>query len=119
MIQRIDTGTAKSFRRLWCAVVIQAVADLDLPIPKVRPNRLGNEKMVETAEAIRKDATDWFASLDTDIGSFNWICTALDLDAERIFNMTLTREGRSKLRGNDKRFKSVKKEEESDEADSD
>lgn len=84
--------------RLWCAVIIQAVADVDIRIPKRRKERAGNAAEIADAEEIRDSARTWLASQDTGPQSFNWICSMLDLDAERIFARTLTREGRASLR---------------------
>lgn len=109
-----------SDRKLWAAVIIQAVVDVDLSPIKITPNSKGKnlQRFADEVEEARADAIMWLADSAISVGSFRWICDMLDLDFHRLQNMSLTREGRKQLRGNDKRFK-CEKETESDETDSD
>lgn len=71
------------YRVLWASVLLQAVRDMD-------SRYLGE----------REQALNYLYSRRTDIGSFNWVCDALDLDRDHIQQMAVTRSGRSKLIGN-------------------
>ena len=55
----------RSCRRLWAAVLEQAIKD-------ARGGR--------TYHIITEEARTWFRSQNEDVGSFIWICRTLDLD---------------------------------------
>jgi len=106
---KIDSGVARCDRRLWCAVIIQAATDMDMRVPKVKPSpsnpNRNADKLTENIEEIRKDARDWFLSTDKSVGAFGWICDTLDLDYHKIQSLSMTREGRRILTGDDNRKK--------------
>lgn len=64
-------------RRLWAAVVYQAVKDIDC--------------------STKGAAADWMFSKSTRVGSMRWICDMLDLDYGKLTTMCLTRDGRSRI----------------------
>ena len=83
--------------RMWCSVVLQAAVDMDLKEARSR-------KPVIDVKAIRAEAQEWFMSDEPmRVGSFRWICDMLGLDFRRLQNMAMTREGRVKLLGLDRR----------------
>lgn len=71
-----------AYRGLWASVLLQAIRDMD---------------SAEKEE--RRPALHYLYDNSEDPGSFNWVCTMLDLDTERIRSMTLSRDGRRKLVG--------------------
>ena len=115
----LDSGVASKDRRLWAAVILQAVADVDLNTPTVTPGSRGKKQefINEEFNSIRTDAINWLTEDASYVGSFRWICDSLGLDFYRLQNMALTKEGRKKLRGNDKRNKIERDDTESDEGD--
>ena len=64
-------------RRLWAAVLYQAVKDID-----------SNTKGA---------ASHWMWSRRSDPGSMRWICDMLDLDYNKLTHLCMTRDGRSKI----------------------
>jgi hypothetical protein len=63
---------------LWATVIYQAINDID-------------------SHTERRPAIDWVFSDRTDVGSMRWICDMLDLDYGKLLNLSMTREGRSKI----------------------
>jgi hypothetical protein len=61
-------------RRLWAAVIIQAIYDLDA-----------------AATGVRDFARRWFLSDNYKFGSFRWICDQLDLSASAVRRHILDR----------------------------
>ena len=95
--------------RLWAAVVLQGLVDMDLKEARSR-------KPVIDVKAIRAEAQEWFMSDEPQrVGSFRWICDMLELDFHKIQNMAMTREGRVKLLGLDRRRSKPKQETEEEE----
>jgi hypothetical protein len=76
------------YRRLWAAVLIQAIADVD------SPGRV--EGM--TASKVRLDAWQWLNSDNNGPTSCKWICEILDIDHEMLVFSCNTREGRRHIR---------------------
>lgn len=70
-------------RRLWAAVVYQAVKDIH--------------------GSPRGAASDWMYSKRTGIGSMRWICDMLDLDYYKLLNLCMTRSGRAVILRQDRR----------------
>lgn len=73
-VERDDEG----FRALWATVIYQAINDID-------------------SHTERRPAIDWVFSERTDECSMRWICDMLDLDYGKLLNLSMTREGRSKI----------------------
>jgi hypothetical protein len=73
-----DETNDDGYRGLWAAVLYQAISDMDS----------WNE---------RRPAIDWVFSEREDEGSMRWICDMLDLDYYKLQNLSMTREGRSKI----------------------
>ena len=77
------------YRRLWSAVVIQALKDM-------RYSSKGVDNK-ESPLVIMNRAKIWVEETDPvytkAIGSFEWICSMLDLDARRIRRLSRTRAG--------------------------
>jgi hypothetical protein len=67
------------YRRLWSAVVHQAVHDLD--------GGAANAAL----------ARDWIYGGRRDAGSMFWVCDMLDLDYNKLLTLCMTREGRRKI----------------------
>lgn len=67
-------------RRLWAAVMWQAIKDVD------------------HCEG-RGAAFHWVYSKRTGVGSMRWICDMLDLDYYKLQSLCMTRAGRSKILG--------------------
>lgn len=63
-------------RRLWAAVMYQAIKDLD-----------GGST----------SGINWVYSRHTGVGSMRWICDMLDLDYGKLTMLCTTRDGRSKI----------------------
>lgn len=73
-----------AIRALWSSVIVQAIKDMD--------SRLLGDCRV---------AKNWlYSDSRIDTGSFTWICQMLDLDADRIRTICLTRDGRKRLKNN-------------------
>jgi len=73
-----------AIRALWSSVIVQAIKDMD--------SRILCDIRV---------AKNWmYTDNRIGIGSFDWICQMLDLDADRIRTICLTREGRKRLKNN-------------------
>jgi len=68
----------EGYRALWATVIYQAINDID-------------------SHTERRPAIDWVFSDRTDVGSMRWICDMLDLDYGKLLNLSMTREGRSKI----------------------
>jgi len=66
------TGMGDGYVKLWSAVMEQAVEDLTL-------NGFNRNTIRIKHEVIR-----WFKSSNRGVGTFLWICEALDLDAQCI-----------------------------------
>lgn len=67
-----------SYRRLWSAVIHQAVHDLD---------GVANATL----------ARDWIYGKRQDVGSMFWVCDMLDLDYNKLQTLCMTREGRRQI----------------------
>ena len=87
--------------KLWCSVVLQAMADIEegeriAYYEKHNPKKLSASSKIkrEDIAAYSQGARDWFDSKDTHVGSFIWICDMCGLDAERLWELTLTKAGR-------------------------
>lgn len=65
---------------LWCAVIVEAIRDLG-----------------ERHQVYRNAAKRWLNEDEHGVGSFEWICSNLDLDCNKIRSMSMTREGRKML----------------------
>lgn len=70
-------------RRLWAAVVYQAVKDIHC--------------------SPRGAASDWMYSKRTTVGSMRWICDMLDLDYYKLLTLCMTRTGRTVILKQDRR----------------
>lgn len=78
-----EDGQPAAFRRLWAAVLLQAVRDWaacarrDMGI--TCPGNFSQNTLYK-----------WFTSKDVDVGTFHWICVVLDLEPgslrEQVFN---------------------------------
>lgn len=66
------------YRRLWAAVVYQAIRDME-------------------SFSERRLAMDWINSKSNRPQSMRWICDMLDLDYYKLLTLSMTREGRSKI----------------------
>ena len=75
--------TKQPERDLWAAVIMRAVADLNIT------NR------IPYLQLAKKDAEVWLKSEDTGPQSFDWVCRVLDCEAE------VVRRAIFKRRGND------------------
>ena len=71
----IADPTASCEKKLWAAVLIQAVEDR--LHPKFTESYHSGKRYVDAAQ-------QWFERSEDGIGSFNWICFVLDLDPEKI-----------------------------------
>lgn len=74
----LDKINTEACRSLWASVLIQAVLDL---------NR----------HSYRASAHKWIWSESTEPHSLRWICDTLDIDADRVQLLCLTREGRKRI----------------------
>lgn len=68
----------ESERKLWGAVINQAILDYNL-VPKTTRKMTREHQL-----AIKKNATNWFRSNANYIGSLNWICENYDLTPDDI-----------------------------------
>lgn len=94
-------GEAAPYIRLWCNVIIQAIADIEEQC-KQRYLKAKCEKSRGTVQyrvmvQLTNEATEWIESTANHIGSFEWICDHCDLDREKIRDLSRSREGRKTL----------------------
>lgn len=92
------------FIRLWCAVILQAVVDIEGP---KRIAHFGKKGKIKTHERNHYKALElkfhcitaqeWIEDTACKRTSFQWICDQCDLDAKKIRSLTRTKEGRKKL----------------------
>lgn len=75
------------YRAMWSAVLIQAIKDLD--------GKYSTDRTQAKAYVFRERGEL--------VGSFDWICTHLDLDPEVIRTIVMTREGRRFLKDKNRR----------------
>jgi hypothetical protein len=71
------------YRALWASVLLQAIRDLDSS---------------DTSEKHKAREYVWTDQRCNE-GSFDWICTMLDLDRERLRTLAMTRDGRIRIGG--------------------
>jgi hypothetical protein len=71
--------------KLWAAVLLQAVSDC------IKPRRSSPGYKDD-------DARRWFLSDRHGVGSFRWVCEALDLDPQAIRDRVFARDGRPPIR---------------------
>ena len=94
--------------RLWCSVILRAIADVDYtprsPTPLHLRKRKPSNSTVKRQELnfkeaafIRKDAQDWLNSTTHAPHSFEWVCDVCGLDARTIRERARTKEGREWL----------------------
>lgn len=81
--KQIENVDGDGCRRLWAAVVLQAIKDVDC-----------NPKGA---------ASDWVYSKRSGIGSMRWICDMLSLDYYKLLNLCMTRSGRAVILKQDRR----------------
>ena len=92
----------ESYVRLWCAVILQAIADIDIQA-KDRYLRLKASKKSQGSmpyklmTLITNEATEWIESTSTQKYSFEWICDVCGLDQRKIREMSRSRHGRKQL----------------------
>ena len=91
-----------AYKRLWCAVILQAVADIDIQMKdryiRLKKSKASRESMpYKLMTLMTNEATEWIESTSTKKYSFQWICDVCDLDARKIREMSRTREGRKML----------------------
>ena len=82
-VPRPDKMDITGCRRLWAAVVYQAVKDIH--------------------GSPRGAAADWMYSKRTNVGSMRWICDMLDLDYYKLLTLCMTRTGRAVILKQDRR----------------
>lgn len=90
MKHRMELVDDTAYRRLWAAVLCQAIKDVDDP------------KVKQTYDPERDEALPplyWIFSHDESPHSMRWICDMLDLDYGKLQTMCMTRDGRKKLLG--------------------
>jgi len=79
---QVDDHELKPYLRLWRHVLILAANDFT------------GEGYSSQAKWMRESATRWFTSEDKGVGSFQWVCDAVDLNAnflrKRILNHAKT-----------------------------
>ena len=103
------------YRALWAAVMLNAFSDLKprgflTPTPKIKPtgDKHEDERKYNIALSIRastmrdwdytrESASRWMFSGSGRVGSFLWICDALDLDARALRSLALSNEGIDKV----------------------
>lgn len=91
-----------AYVRLHCAIILQAVADIEIQ-HKDRFTRLQNSKKSRESmpyklmSLLTNEATEWIESTATHRHSFEWICDVTGLDARKIRELTRTRHGRKML----------------------
>ena len=88
--------------RLWCAVILQAVCDMENGAKIKRAmasakKNIRSKYAVQDLVAIRKDAFHWAFDNKVYPGSFVWICDMCELDEKKILNMIQTKQGRKAL----------------------
>jgi hypothetical protein len=71
-------------RRLWAAVVYQAIKDMEY-------------------ETGRRRALNWIYSGEDSVGSMRWVCDMLDLDYHKLLRLSMTRAGRRQILRRDNR----------------
>lgn len=95
MTQRTDLSP---YRRLWCAVVIQALYDIEMEDRAKQSIFVARQKAKAKRQRMPDypptPAGDWIDSDSVAPHSFLWICDVCDLDAAKLRRMSQTIEGR-------------------------
>ena len=93
--QRTDLSP---YRRLWCAVVIQAFYDVEMEDRAKQSIFVARQKAKAKRQRMPDypptPAGDWIDSDSVKPHSFLWICDVCDLDAAKLRRMSQTIEGR-------------------------
>ena len=103
--------------RLWSSVILQAIADVEEGLrieyyEKHNKKKLSQSSIQKREEilAYAKEARDWLDSKVNELGSFVWVCDMGGFDANKLWEMTLTREGRSHFLKKDRLSKEIEEE---------
>lgn len=103
--------------RLWSSVILQAIADVEEGLriayyEKHNTKKLSQSSIQKREEIMTysKEARDWLDSRDEELGSFIWICDMCGFDAHKLWEMTLTREGRANFLKKDRLSKELEEE---------
>lgn len=95
MTQRTDLSP---YRRLWCAVVIQALYDIEMEDRAKQSIFVARQRAKAKRQRMPDypptPASDWIDSDSAAPHSFLWICDVCDLDAAKLRRMSQTIEGR-------------------------
>lgn len=91
-----------SYRRLWCAVIIQAIADIEIECrERWMANKQREKEKRSTREVVTQfppaPASRWMDSDEIAPHTFLWICDVCDLDAHKIRKLSQSIEGRRML----------------------
>jgi len=89
-------------QRLWCAVILQAVVDMEsgAKIKRAEQSAKSNIRSkfaLKDLIVIRQDAFNWAFDHKVYPGSFVWICDMCELDQRKILNLIQTKQGRKAL----------------------
>ena len=90
-----------AYRRLWCAVIIQAIADIELEERSKQSifeaRKRARAKRQRMPDYLPTPASDWMDSESVLPRSFLWICDVCDLDAHKLRKMSQTIDGRRRF----------------------
>ena len=91
-----------TYVRLWCAVILQAIADIDIQAKdrylRLKESKKSRESMPYKLMSLMTDeAKEWIESTSTQKYSFEWICDVCGLDQRKIREMSRSRHGRKQL----------------------
>lgn len=93
------------YSHLWFAVLVQAIEDATIPVPKLRVHkhsplcRPGCKRLAYTEEHyFHRTAIDWFFHERKSLGSFQWICSILNLEPEKIIEQVKRRRTQTRTR---------------------
>ena len=91
-----------AYVRLHCAIILQAIADIDIQqkdrFIRLKHSKKSRESMpYKLMTLMTNEATEWIESRASHRHSFEWICDVTGLDARKIRELSRTRHGRKML----------------------
>lgn len=85
MAMRNDLLESNDYVRLWLAVIALAIEDASSPVIEEAGNSPPGVPYSE-AQWDQRRAHLWLQNSEQSVGSLNWICSMLNLDAEAVRN---------------------------------
>jgi hypothetical protein len=100
-----DVPEMDCFGHIWMAVLVQALEDATIPVPPAQIHShsdvcpRGCKRLLLTDNHYhQRTALAWFRSETKVIGSFQWVCSILNLDPEAVIEKVRQRRGTAGIR---------------------